>query len=240
LYDPATEQWSFTGEGNYINNPTTMTLLQNGRILVTGVSDFHHEQAAIYNQSTKSWRLAGKLPFFVDKNRSGCGCEPWSWRATLLANGQVLVSGIEGTSLYDATTGTWGLTALPIVPRRDHTATLLPNGTTLIAGGTDDGLVITPWIASVQILKKNRPIAAIVAGTKAKKLSLVISGLDFDSKAELLVNGEALELARTSGTRLRGRFTQPMVSTPGELSIQVRNSNGRISNTVTVLVVAGQ
>lgn len=77
-------------------------------------------------------------------------------------------------------------------------------------------------------------------------MSLVVYGVDFDSRAELLVNGEALELVvrapepGLSGTTLVGRFTKPMVSTPGELSIQVRNSSGKISNTVTVLVVARQ
>jgi uncharacterized protein YfaP (DUF2135 family) len=71
-------------------------------------------------------------------------------------------------------------------------------------------------------------------------LSLGVYGVDFDSRAELLVNGEALELVSASGTTLVGRFTNPMVSTPGELSIQVRNSSGKISNTVTVLVVARQ
>ena len=69
---------------------------------------------------------------------------------------------------------------------------------------------------------------------------LVTGWAGYDSGAELLVNGEALELVFGNGRAVDGRLTNSMVRSPGELSIQVRNSNGRISNTVTVLVVAGR
>lgn len=194
--------------------------------------------AAIYDTSTGKWSTAPTLTFGAP--------ETGGWRATLQADGQVLVSGINGAALFDAMTETWSLTGQPAVPRQRHTATLLPNGATLIAGGIDNGLMSPPWISSVLVLKGSRLVSTIVAGTKAKKLSLVVSGVDFDSRAELLVNGEALEFVRApqpqfeGGTTLVGRFTKPMVSTPGELSIQARNSSGKISNTVTVVVVARQ
>ena len=187
--------------------------------------------AAIYDTSTGRWSTAPTLTFGAR--------ETGGWRATLQADGHVLFSSINGAALYDAMTETWSLTSQPAVPRQSYTATLLPNGATLIAGGIDNGLVSQPWIASVWILNRG-PVSTIVAGTKAKKLSLVVSGVDFDSRAGLLVNGEALELVSASDTQLVGRFTKAMVSTPGELSIQVRNSSGKISNTVTVLVLARQ
>src|ERR1051325_2002323 len=65
-------------------------------------------------------------------------------RATVLANGKVLVvGGFDGSSvlasaeLYDPASGTWTATGSLATGRTDHTATLLPNGKVLVAGGTD-------------------------------------------------------------------------------------------------------
>jgi hypothetical protein len=63
--------------------------------------------------------------------------------ATLLQNGQVLVTGGEDASrnfltsseLYNPATGKWTVTGNTATPRLDHTATLLPNGEVLVAGG---------------------------------------------------------------------------------------------------------
>ena len=232
LYDPVTQHWSSAGYFEF--DPVTMTPLPNGKVLVMGISFGPQREAVavIYDTSTGTWSTAPTRTFGAP--------ETGGWRATLQADGQVLVSGINGAALFDAMTETWSLTSQPAVPRHQHTATLLPNGATLIAGGIDNGLVSPPWIAVVWILKGGRSVSTIVAGTKVKKLSLGVYGVDFDSRAGLLVNGEALELVSASATTLVGRFTNSMVSTPGELSIQVRNSSGKISNTVTVLVVARQ
>ena len=67
--------------------------------------------------------------------------------ATLLPNGKVLIAGgynndngLNGTflasaELYDPTAGTFTVTGSMSVARCNHTATLLPNGMELIAGG---------------------------------------------------------------------------------------------------------
>jgi hypothetical protein len=64
--------------------------------------------------------------------------------ATLLPNGQVLVSGgynnssgvLASAELYDPRTGTWTLTGSMHDARAYHTATRLPNGQVLVAGGS--------------------------------------------------------------------------------------------------------
>ncbi|HXI89081.1 MAG TPA: kelch repeat-containing protein [Blastocatellia bacterium] len=240
LYDPATERWSPAGDLNVIISPITMTLLRNGTLLVTGWRGYGLEQAEIYDTSTGKWSITGNLTFGTDFFGSQQSETEPSYNATILADGQVLVSSSHDADLYDATTGIWSLTRQLIVPRHSHTATLLANGETLIAGGLDNGLVSPPSVTSVQVFKQSRPIPTIVAGTKATKLLLAVYGVDFDSGAQILVNGEALEPLFGSSRSVDGRFTKSMVRRPGALSIQVRNSNGRVSNTVTVLVVAGQ
>ena len=64
--------------------------------------------------------------------------------ATLLANGQVLVAGGNGSGgsyltsaeLYDPAGGTWTATNSMHTARINHTATLLPNGQVLAQGAS--------------------------------------------------------------------------------------------------------
>ena len=67
--------------------------------------------------------------------------------ATLLPNGKVLVAGgfnynasnyaMASAELYDPASGTWTPTGSLATARYNHTATLLPNGKVLVAGGED-------------------------------------------------------------------------------------------------------
>ncbi len=70
--------------------------------------------------------------------------------AALLANGKVIVAGgldrpdsvvpVSSAELFDPTTGTWGVTGNMTSVRQSHSATLLPNGKVLVAGGVGMGI----------------------------------------------------------------------------------------------------
>jgi N-acetylneuraminic acid mutarotase len=141
LYDPATGTWSATGSLAQARGFHTMTLLPDGKVLVTGGSEQPEDDvegdallssAELYDPATGTWTSVGSL----STGRA--------WHsATLLPNGRVLVVGGAGidialsasAELYDPATRAWLPTGSMKSPRRWHTATLLDNGEVLVAGG---------------------------------------------------------------------------------------------------------
>jgi hypothetical protein len=73
---------------------------------------------------------------------------------------------------------------------------------------------------------------------KGKKLQLIADGSGFDSGAQLLVNGSPLTLVSLNTTEIVGALTNAIVAAPGTLAIQVMNSSGKTSNTISLTVVA--
>ena len=96
----------------------------------------------------------------------------------------------------------------------------------------------TPQLTSMFVYKKKRArvVATVFVGINAKKFRLVVSGTDFDAGAQLLVNNTSLELESSSTTELVGKLVNSLVQAPGELTVQVRNSTGKISNMLKLTV----
>lgn len=116
----------------------TATLLPNGKVLVVSGST-----AELYDPATRTWTSTGS----PNTPRS-------DHTATLLANGKVLVAAGRGgaggffqtgsAELYDPATGTWTPTGSLVGACYSHTATLLPDGRVLIAGGFNSTLIAGP------------------------------------------------------------------------------------------------
>jgi hypothetical protein len=137
LYDPASGTWTAIGRLARGRSSHTATMLPNGKVLVAGgFSDglLQVASAELWDPATGTWTSTGSLP----EARVG-------HTATLLPNGKVLVAGgrgngafltsLAGAELYDPASGSWTTTGSLGVGRGGHTATLLPDGRVLVAGG---------------------------------------------------------------------------------------------------------
>jgi large repetitive protein len=145
LYNPASATFTATGSMSTARRDATATLLGNGDVLVAGGIEGGYRQlssAELYDPTSGTWSLTGSMSVA----RSG-------QTATLLPDGDVLVAGggcngqaygcnsgsfevsLKSAELYDPTTGTWSTTKSMKDGRQYFTATLLPDGKVLVAGG---------------------------------------------------------------------------------------------------------
>lgn len=143
LYNPATGTWTRTGSMRFGRQFFTATLLPDGDVLAAGgfaecddsmCSD--NRSAELYDPATGKWSVTGSMSTSRDEQS-----------ATLLGTGDVLVTGgftqegfgaghnLPGAELYSPARGTWRPTAPMVTARSGQTATLLPNGWVLVAGG---------------------------------------------------------------------------------------------------------
>jgi hypothetical protein len=95
----------------------------------------------------------------------------------------------------------------------------------------DDG---PPAIASAQILKKGKPVDHLVAGTKAKKFQINLAGSGFAVGSQALIDGMEAETSLTSSTELTVKLPFKKLPGPGMLTVQVRNLDGQVSNTLNI------
>jgi uncharacterized repeat protein (TIGR03803 family) len=131
------QTWATNSPLNVARWAHTATLLNDGTMLITGglLSNTNGNSAntnacELYDPQTGTASFTASMQSSRD-----------SHRATLLANGQVLVSGGGGdasSEVYDPNSGTWINYASMNDERLIHTATLLANGQVLAAGGYND------------------------------------------------------------------------------------------------------
>jgi alpha-tubulin suppressor-like RCC1 family protein len=139
LYDPVARTFSLTGNLNTARQNASATLLSGGKVLIAGglVSGaVGIGTAELYDPAAGTFSFTGSL-----NNARG------AHTATLLPDGTVLVAGgyncpgscsnpIQGTAeIYDLTTGVFTNTGSLINARWQDTATLLNDGSVLVAGG---------------------------------------------------------------------------------------------------------
>jgi WD40 repeat protein len=121
-------EWTLSGDMNYVRQDHSSTLLNNGKVLITG---WNSNIAELYDPGSGTFTVTGSTNA---NHRQG-------FTATLLNSGKVLIAGglnaLRVAELYDPATGTFSLTDSLKNVHEYHTATLLPDGKVLIAGGQD-------------------------------------------------------------------------------------------------------
>jgi hypothetical protein len=139
LYDPKTGTFSPTGSMTVARALQHAVLLKDGRVLVEGgwAPQGGTASAELYDPATGKFSPTGSMPEARIYDTT-----------TLLPDGRVLIAGgispesgqpslLVSAELYDPATGSFSSTGSMAYGRHDHTATLLPDGRVLMAGGDD-------------------------------------------------------------------------------------------------------
>ena len=192
IYDPVTGTFGPAAEMTTPRILHTATLLNDGRVLVTGGVGEPKKKggegkvlasAELYDPATDTWSPTGDMS------------TPRGYHtATLLPDGRVLIVGglsqsdglnktdasdpaPKSAEIYDPATGTFGPTGTLVADRLGHTATLLPDGHVLLAGGYDRTDKEHPFSAAAELFDP-------ASGTSAATGDMT-TGLAFQAAAPL-------------------------------------------------------
>ena len=233
---------TFAATGNLVASPRyqhTATLLSNGTVLITGGLTYSTTtpatistlaSAELYDPTTLAFAVTGNMT----AGRS-------AHTATLLNNGQVLISGGAGTNgaelasaeLYDPTTGIFTATGSMSTGRAAHTATLLSNGKVLIAGGYDSSGIPS---ASAELYDPATGVFTLTGSMRTARQA---------HTATLLSNGKVLIAGggnSTSGELASAELYDPSTgtfSTTGSMTDPRYSHTATLLNTGKVLVAGG-
>jgi N-acetylneuraminic acid mutarotase len=191
LYDPASGTWSVISSPNTARVGHTATLLPSGKVLIAGGTTFvdggspHYvdlSSAELYDPATGTWSPTGSM--------TEARVSP---TATLLLNAKVLVAAghwyfngtfvLDTAELYDPDSGKWSATGSVSRKRDATTATLLPSGKVLMAGG---------WSPASAHLQNISTRALVLEGDKVAIAGFIIPGIIYPDSARQRVILRAL------------------------------------------------
>jgi Kelch motif len=190
LYDPDTASFRLTqGWVNDYDGVYTATLLTTGKVLITTETN-----TELYDPKTETFAVTGAPPTYSI--------------AALLSDGTVLFTGgcqglcdplKAGAEFYDPTSGKFTATGGLTTPRYGHTATLLRDGTVVIAGGVKASFLDSVPIATAEIYTPVVTRSAPVILQAADGQAAILHGSTEQpvSPEKPAVGGEALEIYAT-------------------------------------------
>jgi N-acetylneuraminic acid mutarotase len=157
IYDPTSGNWHRAAAPLLWRYDPAVALLPNGKVIVMGGWE---------QKSLASVPFTTTFTTFASVEEYDPATDTWSkaapmaharayQTATLMPGGEVLVTGgifetdwgingslnsLRSTEAYDPQTNRWSARAPTVLPRAQDTATLMPDGRVLVAGGYDCGL----------------------------------------------------------------------------------------------------
>jgi hypothetical protein len=137
LYDPVTNNFTLAGFLNVGRFSHTATLLQDGRVLIAAGEQITSPGFAISLSSAELYDPATGV-FSPTGNLTQPRCCLSFTQAPLLNNGKVLIVGgfpTQAAEIFDPATGTFSPTGSMSIARGILSATVLPSGQVLVAGG---------------------------------------------------------------------------------------------------------
>ena len=217
VFDPTAQTWTMVGPLAQVRTQAAGAILPGGEVLLTGGDG---ASADLYDPAMEAWTAAA--PMHVGRSAHS---------ATLLADGTVLVAGgitqengsdvtTSAAEIYDPAADAWTEAAPLLAPRALHTASALPDGRVLVAGGTaQPGPDSLSEVATAEIYhptsKSWQAAPAMASGraehtatTLASGAVLVTGGLDPSDSAlptaELFApdTGQWVSLAPMTATRI--------------------------------------
>jgi Galactose oxidase, central domain len=229
LFDPATDV--FNPAGKISRDAHTATLLQNGDVLFAG-GEIGWSNGFPIVSNTADLRIAA-TGLIQPTGSMALGRE--AHVATLLNDGRVLITGglipsgiswkaVPDSEIYDPDSGTFSPTGKMNVARALHTATLLPNGKVLVAGG---GYIYGS--ATAELFDPS-------TGTFTQTGSMSV--LRQSGTATLLPSGKVLVTGESTIADLYDPSTGTFVRT-GDMSEARTNATATLLQDGTVLIVGG-
>ena len=137
LYDPVSGTWTATGDMLEAARGHTATLLSNGKVLVVGGVEGPFT-AELFDPSSGTWTATGNLGHST-LGSHGHAAARWQGARRGQPRKESLRNGESLAELYDPISASWNATASTSRLRNAHTATLLPDGMVLVAGGDAPG-----------------------------------------------------------------------------------------------------
>ena len=132
VYNPKTNSWSAKRMRPHPTIRPTMTLLDDGTVLVAGGIDPVGDQASpranaqIYRTGTDTWTDLADMPIALRGHT-----------AVRLVSGRILIVGDTAALLFHQTTRTWSQTSPPLAAEGEHAAVHLADGRVLVVGTGD-------------------------------------------------------------------------------------------------------